>query len=80
MKTLRERATEKKVKDLMEYPQIQELAEAMPISADTRIKMRRLLEVILMNTYREGWNDGSLLVLEEVKQVTTGTSARVSKS
>ncbi len=78
MKTLRERATEKKVRDLMEYPQIQELVDVMPFSAETRIKTRQLLEVILMNTYREGWNDGSLLVLDVVKE--TGKSARVSKS
>jgi len=78
MKTLRERATEKKVRDLMEYPQIQDVVEAMPFSPEVRIKMRALLEVILMNTYREGWNDGSLLVLDVVKE--TGKSSRVSKS
>ena len=75
MKTLRERATEKKVRELGEYPQIQELCEAMPFGADARIKMRRLLEVVLMNTYREGWNDGSTLVLEVLEETREGSKS-----
>ena len=50
MKTLRERATEKKVEDLMEYTQIQEIVDALPLSDGVQLKLRVLMEVILMNT------------------------------
>ena len=68
MKTLREKALEKKVRDLMEYPQIEELVKAMPISLGARMKLEILLEAMLMNTYREGWNDGATFALDVVKE------------